>query len=681
MTFLNSIYLAALAAIIVPLLIHFLSRRRIKIIYFSSLRFLFQMQKTKLRWLKIRELLLLILRMLILAMIALAFARPALTGKHGSSHAPASVVLLLDNSPSSERLSSGGFVYDEIKQGASQIIDMLNANDEISLITLSGKPAIVGPVADFARARQALYATQPQGSPPNFKDGLNKAAEILSASHNLNREVYILTDLQAGGSWDKSFEKAINPALNYFVISYTNDEYENVGLTNIQFPSQLLAPDEEFSIAASVRNYSNKAFGGRLVGLFIDNKKKAQTAIDLKPFGSATTQFAITPESPGRHRGYFEIEDDDYSPDNRFYFDFQIPAKISVLGTAENQEDLNILTNCLGRGDLGYIDFKAIMAGEFSRQDLAQFNVIILNNISALPQANINSINDFLGSGGGLFLILGNNSKIETYRDFLGKKASLKAGPKISARGAQEESYFELKDFDLTHPIFKIYSPQSRESVQIPPLKIASFNPLEGGVPLATLADKRVILAGSVSSKIIVMGTGLDRASSDISIHSFVVPFVIRTVEYLASEISPTQEYFMAGQPATINLPANTKAVSAKLNGPATDMISPVSRGAYGAFVNLPEVGLPGFYTLSDGADTLAVFAVNHDSTESTGQIVPVEHLKEIFGKDMAIIKGKDNIKSEVVTAKFGLELWKYCLAVALLLLIIESFLVRERKN
>jgi hypothetical protein len=47
----------------------------------------------------------------------------------------------------------------------------------------------------------------------------------------------------------------------------------------------------------------------------------------------------------------------------------------------------------------------------------------------------------------------------------------------------------------------------------------------------------------------------------------------------------------------------------------------------------------------------------------------------------MAIIKGKDNIKSEVVTAKFGLELWKYCLAVALLLLIIESFLVRERKN
>jgi hypothetical protein len=74
MTFLNSIFLAGLAAVVIPLLIHFLSRRRIKIVDFSSLKFLMVMQKSKLRWLKIIELLLLIIRMMIIALIALAFA-------------------------------------------------------------------------------------------------------------------------------------------------------------------------------------------------------------------------------------------------------------------------------------------------------------------------------------------------------------------------------------------------------------------------------------------------------------------------------------------------------------------------------------------------------------------------------------------------------------------------------
>ncbi|OQX92192.1 MAG: hypothetical protein B6D58_04135 [candidate division Zixibacteria bacterium 4484_95] len=681
MTFLNSIFLAALVATVIPLLIHFLSRRRIKIVDFSSLKFLLVMQKSKLRWLKIRELLLLLIRMMILAMLALAFARPALTSRHGSSHAPTSAVILIDNSLSTEKLSASGAVYDDIKRGATEIVDLLNANDDITVITLSGKPLVSGPYSDFSQARKAIYNSQPKPSPPAFKSGLQKAKEILSLSYNLNKEIYILSDFQYGKWWKGPFDKVISNDYRYFAIGFDNNDSENAGITKIEFPPQLLAPGEEFEIAAYIRNYDNKAFAGKLVELFIDGNKKAQTAIDLKPFGTAVAKFAITPENPGRHQGYLEIEDDDYNPDNRFYFNFNIPQRISVLGVSESAEDLKVLVNCLGRTGTGYIEFKGIEISDFSRQTLAGFDVIVLNNISALPPSYFNSLGDFVASGGGLFLILGEKSNIEAYRKFINDEAGIKLGEKIkTSKTSQGQSYFSFDDFDLTHPIFKIYSSESFDSPIIPPLKVQVINPLKGGIPLARLSDKTVLLAMAENGRVIVMGTGLNLKSSDISLHSFIVPFVVRAVEYLASASGPTDEYFLTGQPAIINLPTGFKASSARFTGPDCDETIEVARGAYGAFFNIPSAGFPGFYAITADSDTVGFFSVNHDSSESAVETISPQHLKEKLSQDLTFIENRVGLKEEVMQAKFGFELWKYCLLFALILLVAESLLVREFK-
>jgi len=713
MTFLNSIFLAGLAAVIIPLLIHFLSRRRIKIIDFSSLRFLLQMQKSKLRWLRILELLLLIIRMLILALIALAFSRPALTGKQASSHAPASVVILIDDSPSVETLSSGGTVFDEMKRGVDIILNMLKPTDEAALITLSGKQAVIGPYSDFSRLRAQLYSFQPQASPPQFDEGLKKAAEILSASHNLNREVYIFSDFQRGVCWDVPMDIA-DSQFRYFAIEYRNDDAENVSLTRTEFPPQLLVPGEEFEITAYLKNHNNKALNSRLVELFIDDEKKAQTAVSIKPSGNTAAAFTIVPESPGRHWGYFEIEDDDYNADNKFYFNFEIPKKISVLAVGETADDVKILSNCLERSpdgqttrmgqtvrpgsstNAGYIEFTGTEVSGFSRKNLLNYDVVILNNITALPLSYFNSLNDFIGSGGGLFIILGGNSNVESYKQFIAEKAhiTLSAPVKAIAEG-QAGAYYYLEDFDLTHPIFKVYSPQNPQSAEIPPLKLFSYIPLDNGIALARLENNIGVLslaAKAANARIMVMGFGLSRKDSDLSVHSFVVPFIIRTVEHLASVPSVAEEYFISGHPASLNIPGQLKASSVKLskynksltraasNHDTADEIIEVSRGAYGAFVNIPYTDFPGFYTLTTESDTVGFFSVNHDSAESVNDVIDLQNLNEELEADIIFIDGQSSIEDEIMQAKFGFELWKYCLLLALALLIAESILVRKAR-
>lgn len=682
MTFLNSIYLAALAAIVIPLLIHFLSRRRIKIVDFSSLKFLFQMQKTRLRWLRIREILLLLLRILILAFLALAFARPALTGKHGSSHAPTSAVLLIDNSPSAERLSSSGIVYDDIKKGAFQIMSLLGPSDNVTIITLSGKPITYGPYSDMSRAKDALYATSPGPATPAFREGIGRAQSILRASRSLNRDIYILGDMQVSVDWQNIMAASIDSSLNYYIIGYTENDYDNVGISSISFPPQLLAPGEDFSILANLKNYSDKTINGRVAELYLDNVKKAQTAVDIKAKAGTAVGFTVAGTGPGYHRGYIEIEDDDYSPDNKFYFDFDIPSSISVLAVGQSPQDIKALDNCLEGNKVGYINYKGITIGEFSRQNLRAYDVVILGGLISLPTPYLNSLQDFLNGGGGLLIVASGNGQPDIYRDFLNSHAGISLGKRVNAgENAASQNYYEMKDFDLTHPIFKIYSGDNQERLEIPDLKIKSFVETNGGVVIGSLADKRAIITQSSKSKIVLFSSGFDSGSSDIALHSFFVPFVVRTVEYLAAKSSPGQEFYFAGKPASINLVNQTPAVSARLVGPSCDMTLPIARGAYGPFVNIAEIGFPGFYALLTDSDTIGYLAVNPDSSESTDMKITDSRLKEIFDDNYSYLDGKSDIKTAIVQAKFGLELWKYCLALALICLIIESLLVREPKT
>ena len=78
MTFLTPAFLGALALIGIPLLIHLIRQRKLKIVKWAAMEFLRQSQKKQRKRLRIEELILLLLRMLIVALAALAFARPVL---------------------------------------------------------------------------------------------------------------------------------------------------------------------------------------------------------------------------------------------------------------------------------------------------------------------------------------------------------------------------------------------------------------------------------------------------------------------------------------------------------------------------------------------------------------------------------------------------------------------------
>ena len=102
-SFLNTTFLLAAAAALIPLIIHLFSKRKVKTVEFSSVRHLKAMQKRQVRKLKIKQYLLLLLRMLIILLVVLAFARPTTKSNSVGAHAAVTGIIVLDNSGSMNR--------------------------------------------------------------------------------------------------------------------------------------------------------------------------------------------------------------------------------------------------------------------------------------------------------------------------------------------------------------------------------------------------------------------------------------------------------------------------------------------------------------------------------------------------------------------------------------------------
>ncbi len=151
MAFLAPYFLAGLAALALPILLHLRKNRPKQTVAFSSLMFLEASPLVTKRRARIQDILLLILRCLALALLAFAFARPffpapekpAIITDGASLH-----FLLIDTSASMR-----GDPLTKALAEAGKIVETIPENDWIAVGTFSGK---FRPLISAARARELL---------------------------------------------------------------------------------------------------------------------------------------------------------------------------------------------------------------------------------------------------------------------------------------------------------------------------------------------------------------------------------------------------------------------------------------------------------------------------------------------------------------------------------------------
>ncbi len=680
MSFLNSAFLLALAAVSIPLIIHLLSKRRIKTIEFSSLKFLEQMQKSRMRWLKIKELLLLVLRMMIIALIVMAFARPTLRGFVGSSKAASSVVVILDRTASMEAEGETGSIFDEAKRMAGRLFDILDPGDVVTIISYpgSGAPFIVGPFNPGDNLKRRLKDIEQGYQTGDVGEALQAGLEILQGSPDLNREIYIFSDHQRG-NWDNLPPEILQTesweGIHIFSILSEPTGADNVGITDILYPPQILIPGENFDLEAELVNHGRGTLQNILVGVVVDGQRRAQASVSLPPNHPSRVGVTFKLDSPGDHGGYVEIDYDRYGLDNKRYFSLHVPEKISLLTVGQTANNLKLLNLVLDREEAGQIDYKGIGAADLLRENLERYNVILLYDLPNLDPAREAAVERFVSAGGGLLVSLGRSSSTAYWKRFLMENAGVSPGELAGKTG----EYIIWDNFDFEHPIFSLYSPddEDRSRPTVPDIHINYYRHLEGGRAIGSSGSGINLLVESETKPILVFSSGLDLLTGDIPAHSFFVPFLVRSIEYLGSHEAGGGFAGVIGELSSWNVRGDITG-GLKLISPANtieDLLP--ARTATGSLVSFTEFGPPGIYSLKSGEETLSLLAFNTDRAESSAETITIEEIGELLGIDVRTITPGSDMKTSIKEARFGRELWKEFLLAVLILLIIESLLGR----
>jgi hypothetical protein len=707
MIFLNPLFLFGLAAAAIPIIIHLLNLRKIRTIEFSTLTFLKELERTQIRRIKLRQLLLLILRTLLIIFIVFAFSRPAFRGSAGviGAEARTTAAIILDNSASMGTYDERGSLFRQAIDRALDVMEVLRDGDHIILLRQSDLPDATtpSPTADRIRVTRHIQETKLSSRHRPLDSALVVSRDLMELSPHLNAELYIISDMQSAhwlGGRETVFE-SFDREVKTYVIPLGAGRAENAAIENVSFRSALVEPGKPIAFDVVIRNHGTVDLHDHITSVYLDGVRVAQKNLDITGQAAGSTEFLITPERTGLIHGYVEIEDDAFPPDNRYYFTLMIPERINILLVGSNSDDIQFIRTALsartGTGTDSVIRTEFSSAENFPAVNLNEYDILIVSNVPAWSDAQADRITRFIEEGGGFILFPGENMDIENYNRTLLVRLGL---PSITGvRSYERSGSVRLDRIDYDHPIFSgVFEEQLRGEMTIDRIespriqKMLTFeSPRPTDAPVIGAAGDNLFLLSARRGYGAVLMYSVQPILqwSDLPLRGIFVPLMHRSVLY-ASTAEHRDESFTAGETALVTLPASRVLPDAAFTlihpDNSEERIQPRHLATGGAYqFSIESADEPGVYRIYAGDQPVKSFAVNLHSGESDGDRLEIEETKSMLGEygleRVQFLEPDTDIAHAVLEGRYGTELWKTFLLLALIAAAAETVLARDAKQ
>ena len=193
---------------------------------------------------------------------------------------------------------------------------------------------------------------------------------------------------------------------------------------------------------------------------------------------------------------------------------------------------------------------------------------------------------------------------------------------------------------------------------------INNYKPLmqfNDGNPFLLFSDK-------IDLNAFVLSSYFDDSWTDLPFKGIFIPMLVKMIKYAAFNIDINKNQFIVGNEIVINtsqgnvnMPYELVTVTNEKN-----RITPVFSGSNVTF-DLQDIVVPGNYKIQQGSEILSVISANVDLDKLVDNNDNIELISE-----------NENVYEKVKESRFGEEIWKYIIGLALLILLFESFVVKK---
>jgi len=574
MGFLAPLMLVGLAAIAVPIAIHLIGRRRARIVKFAALDFLMATKRKTARRLRLRERLLLLVRGLVCLAIAIALAKPFTSCERKGpmvTRGPQAAVLVIDDAFASGYVVDGKPWLKRAIDESRRLLVQLGPEAEVAIVRASEAADHPSELTrDHLRLRDQLLALAPSARPADTTRALARAGQLLASSSHKRKTVFLVSLLEKTGIRpDEKPWGDDGPTL--VVLDLRPEKMTNLAVTALRVGSDPGGGNRGVAFDAEVGNFSDAAAKVELQ-LAIGDRVVARGTLELGPNEKKAKRFLATlPPGTRATDASVSLAGDALTIDDRRWVSASLRDEVRVLivngdpRTSRIDDEAFYLEAALRPGDRddSGTTVRTITAEELAgiepraatdknaapRIDIADFDVVVLANVAALPAERVNVLASWVRGGGGILIAPGDHVDPAAYdRTMLPIMPQSLRDPIDTTWGAapneKDSRALHLVKWEVDHPIFKPFEKDA------PGLADAKFFKIVLLGPTTATADRKVLARFTNGAAALVeasIGAGrsllftstLDRDWNNLpTISAGFLPLVQQAVRHLARKHS-----------------------------------------------------------------------------------------------------------------------------------------------
>lgn len=677
-------FLIGLAALAVPISLHLVRREEPSGLPFPSLMFIRRMPyKTRRRHL-LRDPLLLALRCLALAMVALAFAGPHLsTPDAGASAGSDSLdrVFLLDLSFSMDHTD----IWPETRAALTDRIDAMTAGQRAAIAVFDQEVRLLqGFTSNRALLLSTIEDVRPGGGATDYAAALAGATGLLRDSVASRREVVMISDLQRTGLRGAS-PPALPSDIDLEILPVGPAAGPNAAVLSVDLmPADDGGPRR--MLAVRLKNTGKATASSIRSTTLVDGNVSDVRDIELPPGIVRTLMVPVVLPDDRIVRVEVGLSRSGLAVDDRYFLVAapERPLEVLLVVPRNGGPDKGIfLAQALALAGSPAFEVTVISAEDFDEEALMNTDVVILDDVTIPVGAVDRAMSDFIDRGGGLLVVAAEGPRGHWPGEDAGYLPG-RIGPAVEAErgalGVGEAFGAALIPADLRRTFEAAFA--DVDVYRYRKLDVAGDDQVLAhyfdGAP--ALVERR-----TGSGRALVVTTTLDPRWSTFASASGFAPFVVEAVRYLSAR--PRQVPGLMVKSAFDPLHKGATLPAGHLLREYVETHGKlVVRTPAGDTVDLgPDTlvyrpGQPGFHEfhgLGTNPDPVPV-AVNVDRTESLQVSMDTEEFLNGVERSTAVKNGMPSSEGETTHGLPPDEFWRYVLAAAILLLLLEAWLANR---
>lgn len=665
MSFLYPTFLWALTALSVPIIIHLFNFRKTQRIFFSSNRFLKQVQEATSAKRKLKHYLILASRLLFLLFLVLTFAQPIIPASEQFSP-NRNISIYLDNSLSmSVPVGEKTRALDAAIGYAHQVIEIFPADSRYKLITND-----FAPFSNTYKTKAEIGDLLGQLRLSSISRTMYEIKERFQSEEETSNEVFWISDFQQStiGQLDPSL---FDSSQRWHLVPMAFQSSTNIFIDTAYLENPFVVGGEKNTLHVRLRNEGDRAVEQLLVKVSINGTQTGTSSINIAARGTAHTSFDLHTGLQGISRTTISFNDYPVSFDNEFFLAFNFNEKIRVIEIKENG-GVTPIENVFGNRQV--FSFRSFTVSNVNYSLLTEADLVIANGLNLFDASLSGSLRTFVSDGGSLLVVPGQNPDPVSYRNLLRLPAM---------QVVQESVLHELDDPDFNNPFFENVFEERSVRLQMPQAAQRISWGADRSAILKFRNEQPFLSVFNQSGKLYVLASPLENAFTSFHHSALFVPVMYRMAAAgKRSEIKPY--YSLNDSFISLRFDSLTGEQPLKLSG-EQEIVPGQRKLSDQVLMELPRLAMSaGFYKVLHERDTIGELAFNLNKHESLLMQFSGEEIKERLGNSSGISIFKANseeaFSNEIKARYLGKPLWKYALVMALFFLLVEILLIRFLK-